>query len=182
MILPAFALFLGALFMAPSVTKAEHNMMCTMQYDPVCGVENGVYKTYGNSCVLGSEHGTYVHKGECTASELAAQPSTGGSYVPPKSCTAWFDGCNRCSKDANGNTMCTLSACVGEPAPGYCTAYQRPNQESPKPDPIDTITTVSATATSAELTAVVDALEYDKTPGFLERLWTMLSNWFNALF
>jgi peptidoglycan hydrolase-like protein with peptidoglycan-binding domain len=46
----------------------EEPTMCTMQYAPVCGKDaNGNEKTYGNSCTLGAEKGTFVHDGECKA-------------------------------------------------------------------------------------------------------------------
>ena len=43
-------------------------------------------------------------------------------YVPPANCSAWYDGCNNCSRTtANGPAVCTLRACFWN-APGYCTA------------------------------------------------------------
>lgn len=40
----------------------DPNIMCTMQYDPVCGCNN---KTYSNACVAGTYGITNVTKGEC---------------------------------------------------------------------------------------------------------------------
>ena len=57
---------------------AQEPRMCTMQYAPVCGAKPvqcvaapcyPQYHTYGNSCVLGAEGGTFIHEGECTAEE-----------------------------------------------------------------------------------------------------------------
>jgi len=35
---------------------------CTLEYAPVCGVDG---KTYGNNCMINSEHITIKHQGEC---------------------------------------------------------------------------------------------------------------------
>ena len=39
--------------------------VCTMQYDPVCGIKNGVQKTYSNMCFLRNSGAIFLHKGEC---------------------------------------------------------------------------------------------------------------------
>lgn len=40
--------------------------MCTMQYAPVCGKgQDGIVRTYGNSCTLGAENATFLYEGEC---------------------------------------------------------------------------------------------------------------------
>ena len=51
----------------------EPVIACTMQYDPVCGINN---KTYGNMCTLNAEHITMKHKGECST----MQTSTSGVF------------------------------------------------------------------------------------------------------
>lgn len=40
---------------------------CTMQYDPVCGLD-GI--TYGNRCMLNAEHMAMKHPGECTVQTI----------------------------------------------------------------------------------------------------------------
>jgi len=153
-----------------------------MQYDPVCGTENGVYKTYGNGCVLGVEGATFQHQGECTRAELEGRQE--GTYTPPAHCTAWFDGCNRCSRSADGQSMCTLMACMGEPRAGYCTAYndtETPEEPSPAPG-IDEGTSSSAVP-PAEVEIDSEATTSPETDiGFFFTLWNQIRDWFKGLF
>ncbi|MEK7511059.1 MAG: hypothetical protein AAB582_02400 [Patescibacteria group bacterium] len=182
-------LFVGVFGLALAVharTPAEDGpTMCTMQYQPVCGAKQvqcvsapcyPQYHTYGNSCMMGVDGGSFIHEGECTASETG--PVTGKPYVPPAHCTSWFDGCNQCGRGDNGESYCTLKACVGDPAPGYCTAYDEPPKETPPKlvPPIDSSTTSpqeendSATATSSV-----------QTEGFFAKIGEFFSGIFEKL-
>ncbi len=51
----------------------------------------------------------------------------------PATCVAAFDGCNSCSKGSNGQWMCTMMACINQPAnpAAYCKKFQTTN-----PDPV----------------------------------------------
>lgn len=56
-----------ALTLAGITSADEGPVMCTMQYQPVCGKDaTGAIKTFGNSCTLGAEKGTFLYAGECT--------------------------------------------------------------------------------------------------------------------
>lgn len=44
------------------VEKVTPNVVCTRQYDPVCGCNN---KTYGNACMAGAAGIRVVAQGEC---------------------------------------------------------------------------------------------------------------------
>jgi len=162
----------------PAITEATTSTMCTMQYDPVCGTESGVYKTYGNGCVLASEGAVYQHEGECTAPELRGKQE--GTYTPPAHCTAWFDGCNSCSRHVSGQAMCTLMACMGEPKAGYCRAYAE-TEPIPTPPPPEAVGSGSIEPVGAEV--VVEATTTAETdPGFFFGIWRAIAAWFSGLF
>lgn len=164
-------LALSAVFIATSpVAFARTEAFCTMQYQPVCGARQvqcikapcyPVYETYGNSCVLGAEGGTFIHEGECTAAETGPV-RVEENYVPPTDCVAWFDGCNQCGRGTDGQAFCTEMACEGPAAPGYCTTYKTPPVERPlETEPVSSSTTP------------------EPSPGFFERLWVQVLNWFS---
>lgn len=186
-------ILLIALFIVlPATVGAESPTMCTMQYQPVCGAKQvqcvrapcyPVYHTYGNSCVLGVEKGTYIHEGECTEAETGPVKPKVEPYTPPAGCTAWFDGCNACSKTANGQYVCTLKACQDTPAPGYCTAY------APKPTPpVTTTPPLVQPVTPGEVLMNPDqtassspASDTSTISGFFASIWNMILSWFNWL-
>lgn len=164
----------------PAITEARTPTMCTAQYQPVCGTENGVYKTYGNGCTLAAEGAVYQHEGECTAAELNGRQE--GSYTPPAHCTGWFDGCNSCSRSASGQSMCTLMACMGEPKAGYCRAYGDTVTEVSNP-PAKDQTPGNVEPVQADGEIVVDATTTTETdPGFFFGIWRAISAWFRGLF
>ncbi len=178
------SLFLAAIvFLAlPILASARTPAICTMQYEPVCGEKQvqcitapcyPVYHTYGNSCTMAAEKGNFIHAGECTEEETGPVYPT-QPYVPPANCTAWFDGCNSCSKRANGAVMCTLRACVNTPAAGYCTAYttvENPDTGNRGPG----VVIDGATSTSALTVTPVQA------QSFLSTLWNFLTAWLKWL-
>lgn len=44
------------------IEKPKPEVVCTLQYDPVCGCNN---KTYGNACAADAVGIRVVYKGEC---------------------------------------------------------------------------------------------------------------------
>ncbi|HRH55626.1 MAG TPA: hypothetical protein PK609_02050 [Candidatus Paceibacterota bacterium] len=161
----------------PGSASATSPVMCTMQYQPVCGTDmNGKYKTYGNSCTLGAENGTYQHEGECTDAELRGTQE--GTYVPPAHCTAWYDGCNSCSRTEDGNAVCTLRGCMGTPAAGYCTAYGETSTDVAPAPPVP----APEVSVEASSTQSLEAQPLQETPGFFARIWTSIATWFGNLF
>lgn len=178
-VLMVLAGFTGAF----ATAQARTDIACTMQYDPVCGARQvqcvttpcyPVYETFGNACVLAAEEATFIHAGECTAAETGPViPS--GQYMPPAHCSAWFDGCNNCSRDANGNAMCTLRACIGEPSPGYCTRYDDP----PAPEPVEPKPTPVPVATSSGEVSVSVVPEQPGISGFFISLWERIVSFFS---
>lgn len=135
---------------------------------------------------------SFVHEGECTdKEEFSNPPEKDETYIPPKGCTAWFDGCNSCSTGPNGQTACTLKACIGKPAAGYCTAYESSPKPTPAPQPgvsVGTGTSGSATASSGsdgvDGTAAVETNVAVSTPkaNIFVRTWTSIATWFGGLF
>lgn len=165
----------------PVFAQAQEPTVCTMQYEPVCGTKDGVYSTYGNGCALGMEGGTYQHEGECTTAELANRQE--GEYIPSAHCTAWFDGCNSCSRNASGQSMCTLMACIGEPRAGYCRTYAETRTDVPKL-PKSSVTPSAPVVSSEVVTeaSTPSAPPEEVQPGFFARIWTSVTNWFSRFF
>lgn len=165
----------------PSLTQArEDTVMCTLQYQPVCGMKDGAYRTFGNSCALGAEKATFVHEGECSQGGYAPSPA----YVPPATCTAWFDGCNSCSKGPDGMSACTERACAGKPAAGYCTAYAgSPAVPQPLPDAGSVSSPVLGESASGGAEVSVEATTTEEeNVGFFSRMWRSFTVWVSAWF
>ncbi len=98
-------------------TQEEKPAVCTMQYAPVCASKevqcitapcNPIAKTYSNTCVMNVDEADYLFDGECPNGTI------------PKNCTSWYDGCNTCSKNANGDITCTKRYCELPDAPFEC--------------------------------------------------------------
>jgi hypothetical protein len=166
---------------------------CTKEYVPVCGQKTQcpsctssnppcmapcslTEKTYSNACMLRADDAFLAHTGECTDEGSSGGTNTGENYTPPEGCTAWFDGCNRCSKGPGDSAMCTLMACMGEPVPGYCTSYDtvEPSVATDPPSSGDGAPPIP-TAPPGE--------NPDSEPrGFLARMWFIVTSWFLSLF
>lgn len=127
---------------SPALTLAVNpDAVCTMEYAPVCVAHQvqcikapcyPVYQTYSNSCMARAADSKVIHEGECTGAETGpikgpkgdepTPPMLGQPYTPPASCIGWYDGCNSCGRGENGQTFCTMRACLVQGV-GYCTTY-----------------------------------------------------------
>lgn len=181
--LPA-TMFVGILFAIPAYAGAASDIMCTQQYQPVCGGKQvqcikspcyPVYHTYSNSCMMQAEGGYFIHEGECTASETGFIPPARDTYTPPKGCVSWFDGCNTCSLQSNGQAACTLMACEDKPAPGRCIRYEsdKPAVQPSKPSD-HTSTSSPIQGSTTEAGAVSTTTEPARDPGFVFRIWNFI--------
>lgn len=49
-------------------------------------------------------------------------PFIAESYAPPAECVQWYNGCNMCTKTADGSESCTDRLCQSS-GKGFCVAY-----------------------------------------------------------
>lgn len=164
-----------------STGSSGSGVMCTMQYQPVCAAKQvqcikapcyPVYQTYGNSCTAGADNATVIHEGECLPNEtgpVKPDPTPAPRYIPPTNCTAWFDGCNSCSKMANGQVACTMRACMDTPNPGYCTAYR---------GSVHATSSTDTTATSSTSVHASTSVPMMPRMHFFARFWASFLGWF----
>ncbi|MDD3262816.1 MAG: hypothetical protein PHR61_03135 [Candidatus Absconditabacteria bacterium] len=93
---------------------------CTMEYAPVCAkVEiqcirapcEPIEQTFSNRCMINANKlATFLYEGECKTNK-------NDENIIPETCKSFFDGCNNCFKENNGETICTEI---------YCETYQEP--------------------------------------------------------
>lgn len=177
------------LFGYGAVAHAADTTVCTADYAPVCASHQvqcikapcyPVYQTYTNACQMQRDGSSLIHMGTCSLDESGPIKPAPAPYVPPKNCTAWFDGCNSCSKQSNGTAVCTMRACseVSTTA-GRCTAYATPPASSGG----SSGTVHSGTGTSVKSPEPVATSTATTTPeqaiGFWHRVWAWLTGWFH---
>ena len=69
----------------PRVAVDENLVACTMQWDPMCGVDG---ETYGNMCMLDAADAKLDYQGECVA-ELAINPIEIAARTPTATITPY---------------------------------------------------------------------------------------------
>lgn len=170
---------------------------CTREYAPVCGYREkfcetarcfSLYHTFSNICLLKADEAKFLYDGPCTEDEGEGDEGE-GSYRPPENCTSWFDGCNHCSGVAGGPVACTLRACVGTQAPGYCISYAsgEPGSNPPSVPPVleaPIERPAEPPSVSPEETEEPAPEEHEdaKPRGFVESIWSALSTWISSFF
>lgn len=82
-------------FIFPIIGLAQDDVICTMEYMPVCGeIDTGIrcitepcpsteMRTFGNRCQLDAAHATYHYNGECAPSEPTADLPAPTPVEPP---------------------------------------------------------------------------------------------------
>src|SRR3989338_6282536 len=109
-----------------TVRVGEKLVGCTKEYKPVCGMKpivcittpcNPVPQTYSNRCMMQADGATFAYEGACRDTPYNPEED--------RTCKAWNDGCNSCSRSAPGQpAMCTLRACSPESRQNpSCTAH-----------------------------------------------------------
>ncbi|MCE9644024.1 hypothetical protein K8Q93_02160 [Candidatus Parcubacteria bacterium] len=173
----SLAILFAAAVLLPGSASAQGERACTMQYDPVCGAKQvqcittpcyPQYQTYGNSCMMGSDGATLIHRGECTPEESGPvkTPPAPATFTPPESCRTWYDGCNSCARMSNGAAACTKRYCE-KPQQGYCTTFDKGKPGS---------STQDVPSTTSSTTPIEDQEDF-KPFSFIKRFWIHVLSW-----
>ncbi len=121
--IPGTAKQLSTLSIQVTDTQAcsrEPNHVCALQrvtcVAPPCGP---VEVSFTNRCLMEAAGATFLYEGQC-------RPATADPSADAK-CSAWFDGCNTCTRTNPGAAgACTRMYCTppeGQAPKPYCSAY-----------------------------------------------------------
>jgi hypothetical protein len=116
--------YANSVALLPCRGPKQPDLVCTAQYDPVCGCDG---KTYSNSCVATREGILIFTPGACGTTAAVTTPSCfdPSQIDPTLICTAVYDpvcACgvltfsNACEARRLGFVNTTPGACVGTPA------------------------------------------------------------------
>ena len=89
------------------ITPDKELVLCTADWNPVCGIDG---QTYSNQCNLDVSNIELDYVGECK--ENVILDSYGNEVL--NSCQSWFDGCNNCIVSEDGTLACTRKYCPSE--------------------------------------------------------------------
>ena len=62
---PALLAILSLLLAMTAARAAGGQLVCTMDYRPVCGLKDGRLQTFSNACIAGAAKARRIRPGEC---------------------------------------------------------------------------------------------------------------------